>query len=64
MTLLATSDNPHFVASRFEVDYEGITYTADTLRRLRKVYPSNVEFSLLLVQMQLLILSPGKMHRR
>ena len=44
MTLLATSDNPHFVASRFEVDYEGITYTADTLRRLRKVYPSNVEF--------------------
>ena len=44
MTLLATSDNPHFVASRFEVDYEGITYTAETLRRLRKVYPSNVEF--------------------
>ena len=44
MTLLATSDNPHFVASRFEVDYKGITYTADTLRRLRKVYPSNVEF--------------------
>lgn len=44
MTLLATSDNPHFVASRFEVDHEGVTYTADTLMRLRKVYPSNVEF--------------------
>lgn len=44
MTLLATSDNPHFVASRFEVDREGITYTADTLRRLSELYPTNVEF--------------------
>jgi nicotinate-nucleotide adenylyltransferase len=44
MTLLATSDNPHFVASRFEVDREGITYTAETLRRLRAIYPDNVEF--------------------
>ena len=43
MTLLATSDNPHFVASRFEVDRTGITYTADTLRRLRKIYPANVD---------------------
>ena len=25
MTLLATSDNPHFLASRFEVDRDGIT---------------------------------------
>ena len=44
MTLLATSDNPHFVASRFEVDREGITYTAETLKRLRAIYPDNVEF--------------------
>lgn len=44
MTLLATSDNPHFVASRFEVDFEGITYTAETLTRLRALYPENVEF--------------------
>lgn len=43
MTLLATSDNPHFLASRFEVDRAGITYTADTLRLLRAMYPSNVE---------------------
>ncbi|MDO4537026.1 MAG: nicotinate-nucleotide adenylyltransferase [Coriobacteriales bacterium] len=43
MTLLATADNPHFVASRFEVDREGITYTADTLERLAKIYPENVE---------------------
>ena len=44
MTLLATADNPHFVASRFEVDREGVTYTADTLRLLRGLYPENVEF--------------------
>lgn len=43
MTLLATSDNPHFLASRFEVDRAGITYTAETLELLSKVYPSNVE---------------------
>lgn len=42
MTLLATSDNPHFLASRFEVDREGVTYTADTLELLRKLYPDNV----------------------
>ncbi len=44
MTLLATSDNPHFTASRFEVDRAGITYTAETLTRLREIYPNNVEF--------------------
>ena len=44
MTLLATADNPHFVASRFEVDRPGVTYTADTLRLLRELYPPNVEF--------------------
>ena len=43
MTLLATSDNPHFLATRFEVDREGVTYTADTLEMLRALYPSNVE---------------------
>ncbi len=44
MTLLATADNPHFVASRFEIAREGVTYTADTLRMLRELYPRNVEF--------------------
>ncbi len=44
MTLLATSDNPHFLASRFEVDREGVTYTAETLELLSSIYPSNVEF--------------------
>lgn len=44
MTLLATSDNPHFLASRFEVDRSGVTYTAETLELLYEIYPSNVEF--------------------
>lgn len=44
MTLLATADNPHFMASRFEIDRVGVTYTAETLRRLREIYPDNVEF--------------------
>ena len=44
MTLLATSDNPHFTTSRFEIDREGVTYTAETLRMLRQIYPDNVEF--------------------
>lgn len=44
MTLLATSANPCFGATRFEVDREGLTYTVDTLMRLREIYPSNVEF--------------------
>ena len=43
MTLLATSYNPHFVATRFEVDRAGVTYTADTLELLREIYPDNVE---------------------
>lgn len=42
MTLLATSDNPHFLASRLEVDRDGVTYTADTLEYMRSLYPSNV----------------------
>ena len=44
MTLLATSDNPHFIASRFEIDRDGVTYTADTLRLMRGLYPDNVRF--------------------
>lgn len=43
MTLLATSDNPHFLVSRFEIDRDGVTYTADTLELLHAMYPDNVE---------------------
>lgn len=44
MTFLATSDNPKFFSSRFEVEREGVTYTADTLKLMREIYPENVEF--------------------
>lgn len=43
MTLLATADNPLFVASRLEIDREGVTYTVDTLEELHRRYPKNVE---------------------
>lgn len=43
MTLLATAANPSFDASRFEIEREGTTYTVDTLRALRAVYPENVK---------------------
>ena len=42
MTVLATAANPAFLASRFEIDRPGETYTVDTLRALRAYYPSNV----------------------
>lgn len=44
MTVAATRDNDHFAASRFEIDREGVTYTAETLSRLRDIYPPNVDF--------------------
>ncbi len=43
MCVLATAANPSFLASRFEIDREGVTYTVDTLRALREHYPENVE---------------------
>ena len=43
MTVLATAANPSFLASRFEIDRDGVTYTADTLRALRAHYPDNVK---------------------
>ena len=42
MTVLATAANPAFLASRFEIDREGVTYTVDTLQALRAHYPANV----------------------
>jgi nicotinate-nucleotide adenylyltransferase len=35
MTLIATASNRVFTVSRLEIDYQGPTYTVDTLRRLR-----------------------------
>ena len=35
--------NPAFLASRFEIDRPGVTYTADTLHALRDFYPPQVK---------------------
>ncbi len=39
MTVIATASNPRFTVSRVDVDRDGPTYTADTLRDLRVSYP-------------------------
>ena len=41
MTVIATASNPRFTVSRVDVDREGVTYTVDTLRDLRKTYPDD-----------------------
>ena len=43
MCRLAVKGNPHFDVSTIEVDREGDTFTADTLRELRAFFPPNVE---------------------
>ena len=39
MTLLATGSNPCFSASRLEIERPGLSYTIDTLRQFRAMYP-------------------------
>ena len=39
MTLLATASNPDFSCSRLELDRPGLSYTIDTLRAVRQMYP-------------------------
>ncbi|MGV0393043.1 nicotinate-nucleotide adenylyltransferase [Corynebacterium riegelii] len=39
MTVIATASNPRFTVSHVDIDREGPTYTIDTLRDLREVYP-------------------------
>jgi nicotinate-nucleotide adenylyltransferase len=43
MTVIATAANPRFAVSRVDIDRGGPTYTADTLRDLRKVYGPDAE---------------------
>lgn len=42
MTVLATLTNPHFEASRIDIDREGTTYTIDTLRNLKTEFGESV----------------------
>lgn len=44
MVELAIASNPYFVASRMEVDREGVTYTLDTLKELHRIYPNSELF--------------------
>ncbi|MFP7697258.1 nicotinate-nucleotide adenylyltransferase [Trueperella sp. LYQ143] len=39
MTVIATASNPRFTVSRVDIDRGGVTYTIDTLRDLRELYP-------------------------
>ncbi len=39
MTLLATGSNSCFSASRIEIERPGLSYTIDTLREFRRLYP-------------------------
>jgi nicotinate-nucleotide adenylyltransferase len=44
MTVIATASNPRFTVSRVDIDRSGPTYTIDTLRELREIYGSSVEY--------------------
>ena len=39
MTLIATANNPRFSVSRVDIERPGVTYTIDTLRDIRRLYP-------------------------
>jgi len=41
MTVIATASNPSFTVSRVDIDRDGPTYTIDTLRDLRDLYPND-----------------------
>ncbi|AHH94996.1 nicotinate-nucleotide adenylyltransferase [Kutzneria viridogrisea] len=44
MTVIATASNPRFSVSRVDIDRDGPTYTADTLRDLADRYPEDKLF--------------------
>lgn len=41
LTVIATASNPRFSVSRVDIDRGGRTYTIDTLRDLRRMYPQD-----------------------
>lgn len=41
MAVIATAANPRFTVSRVDIDRDGPTYTIDTLRDLRHLYPNS-----------------------
>ena len=43
MTVLATAANPYFKVSRIEMEREGVTYTIDTIKELKRIYGNEVQ---------------------
>ncbi|MBE6022825.1 MAG: nicotinate-nucleotide adenylyltransferase [Cellulosilyticum sp.] len=43
MTVLATAANPCFKVSRIEIEREGVTYTIDTIKELKRIYGEEVQ---------------------
>lgn len=43
MTVLATAANPYFKVSRIEIEREGVTYTVDTIKELKRIYGQEVQ---------------------
>lgn len=60
MTLLATISNPYFDVSSIELDREGITYTIDTIKELKKSCKDEAEFYFITGADSLLELSTWK----
>ncbi len=44
MVNLAIKDNPYFESSSMEIDRDGITYSLDTLKELRKLFKNKADF--------------------
>ena len=44
MTLLAVAEDPRFTVSRLELDRPGPSYTVDTLRKARRLFPQDELF--------------------
>ena len=44
MVVLAIKDNPKFSVSPLELNREGLSYTIDTVKDLKKIYPEETEF--------------------
>lgn len=44
LTVIATASNPRFTVSRVDIDRSGPTYTIDTLRDFRAMYPNDELF--------------------
>ena len=43
MTLLATITNPYFEVSKIEIDNDEVSYTINTIRKLKEIYQKNTE---------------------